>query len=52
MKGRIAAEGNNINNRVNKKLVFKSSAPFVSCISKIINISIDNADDLDIVMPM
>ena len=36
----------------NKKLTFKNSAPFQSCISKINNTFIDNAEDLDIVMPM
>ena len=35
-----------------KKLAFKKNAPFVSCISKINNTLIDNAEDLDIVMPM
>ena len=34
-----------------KKLAFKNNAPFVSCISKINNTLIDNAEDLDIVMP-
>ena len=36
----------------NKKLDFKNNAPFTSCISKIKNTLIDNAEDLDIVMPM
>ena len=35
-----------------KKLDFKNNAPFTSCISKINNKLIDNAEDLDIVMPM
>ena len=35
-----------------KKLAFKNNAPFVSCISKINNTLIDNAEDLDILMPM
>ena len=35
-----------------KKLKFKINAPFRSCISKISNTFIDNAEDLDIVMPM
>ena len=48
MNGRITVEGNNDN----KKLFFKNNAPFVSCISKINNRLIDNAEDLDIVMPM
>ena len=36
----------------NKKLAFKNNAPFINCISKINNILIDNAEDLDIVIPM
>ena len=35
-----------------KKLAFKNNTMFVSCISKINNALIDNAQDLDIVMPM
>ena len=35
-----------------KKLAFKNNAPFISCFSKINNTLIDNAEDLDIVMPM
>ena len=35
-----------------KKLAFKNNAPFTSCILKINNILMDNAEDLDIVMPM
>ena len=35
-----------------KKLAFKNNAPFTSCISKINNTLIDNAEDLDIVMLM
>ena len=35
-----------------KKLVFKNNAPFINCITKINDIKIDNAEDLDVVMPM
>ena len=35
-----------------KKLVFKNNAPFINCISKINGAKIDNAEDLDLVMPM
>ena len=35
-----------------KKLAFKNTAPFTSCISKINNTLVDNAEDLDVVMPM
>ena len=37
---------------VKKRLVFKNNAPFIICISKINGINIDNAEDLDVVMPM
>ena len=33
-------------------MVFKSNAPFINCISKINGEKIDNAEDLDVVMPM
>ena len=35
-----------------KKLVFKNNSPVINCISKINGVKIDNAEDLDIVMPM
>ena len=35
-----------------KKLVFKNNAPFINCISKINGVQTDNAEDLDVVMPM
>ena len=35
-----------------KKKVFKNNAPFINCISKINGVKIDNAEDLDVVMPM
>ena len=40
------------NNGYDKKLAFKNNVPFISCISKINNTLICNAEDLDIVMPM
>ena len=36
----------------NKGVVFKNCAPFINCISEINNTQIDNAKDIDIVMPM
>ena len=36
----------------NRFLVFKNNAPFSNCISKINNGLIDNAEDIDVVMPM
>ena len=51
VKGRIIVRGNNAD-RINKKLTFKSNAPFKSCISKTNNTLIDNGEDLNIVKPM
>ena len=39
-------------NNTNKKVIFKTCAPFTNCISEINNIQIDNAKDIDIVMYM
>ena len=39
-------------NNTNKKVIFKNCAPFTNCISKINNTQVDNAKDIDIVMPM
>ena len=36
----------------NKGVIFKNCAPFTKCISKINNTEIDNAQDVDVVMPM
>ena len=40
------------NAKRNKSVAFKNNAPFINCISKINCIQIDNAEDLDVVMPM
>ena len=49
-----ATATNNANNDAfgEKKLIFKNNAPFINCIIKINVIKIDNAEDLDVVMPM
>ena len=39
-------------NNTNKKVIYKNCAPFTNCISKINNTQIDNAEYIDIVMPM
>ena len=39
-------------NNTNKKVIFKNCAPFTNCIRQINNMQIDNAKDIDIVMPM
>ena len=46
-----AAAGADANN-TNKKVIFKNCAPFTNCISKINNTQIDNAEYIDIVMPV
>ena len=46
-----AAQGAAANN-TNKKVIFKNCARFTNCISEINNTQIDNAKDIDIVMPM
>ena len=40
------------NDTYDKKMAFKNNSTFISCTSKINNTLIDNAEDLDIVMPM
>ena len=45
------AEGAAANNS-DKKVIFKNCAPCTNCISKINNTQIDNAEYIDIVMPM
>ena len=39
------------NAKRNKAVAFKNNAPFINCISKINGVKIDNAEDLDVVMP-
>ena len=43
---------NNIRDKRNGPLILKNNAPFVSCITRINGGLIEDADDLDIVMPM
>ena len=56
VKGTIAvtaAEGaNNIREKRNKPLILKNNAPFVSCITRINGKLIEDAGDLDVIMPM
>ena len=37
---------------MNRQVILKNSVPFISCISKINDVLVENAEDLDIVMPM
>ena len=43
---------NNIRDKRNKPIILKNNAPFVSCMTRINGELIEDADDLDIVMPM
>ena len=54
VKGTIAfqTENNRDTDVYNRNIILKNSAPFTNCISKINNVLIGNAEDLDIVMPM
>ena len=40
------------NAKRNKATAFRNNAPFINCIAKINCVKIDNAEDLDVVMPM
>ena len=51
VKGKIIVT-NPDNNAYNKHFALKNNVPFTSCILKINNILINNAENLDIVMPM
>ena len=52
VKEDITLEGDNDANRKNKNIAFKNNAPFINCISKINGVKIDNAENLDVVMPI
>ena len=56
VKGNISVKNNSgagtAANNTNKKVIFKNWVPFTNCISKINNTQIDNAEYIDIVMPM
>ena len=45
-------DANNIRDKRNRPVMLKNNAPFVSCITRINGELIEDADDLDIVMPM
>ena len=51
VNGIVNGAENEINRR-NRPLILKNNAPFVSCITKINNELIEDAEDLDVVMPM
>ena len=39
-------------NNANKEVIFKNLTPFIDCISEINNTQVDNAKDVDIVIPI
>ena len=50
--GTITVAGNAPRNRQNRPVILKNNAPFISCITKINGELIEDADDLDVVVPM
>ena len=52
VKGTITVTGATSRSRKNRPLAFKINTPFFSCISKINNTLIDNAEKLDVETPM
>ena len=51
VKGTIVVTNPN-NAKRNKAVTYKNNAPFINCISKLNGVKIDNAEDLDVVMPI
>ena len=52
VKGTITVTDPNNNANFDRRLTLKNNAPFISCISKISGELVENAEDLDIVIPM
>ena len=53
VKGTIRAKKTEAEpNNANKKVIFKNCAPFTSCISRINNTQVDDAQYIDVVMPI
>ena len=52
VKGTITVVKPNNAAKRNKAAALKNNAPFINCISNINGIKTDNAEDLDVVMPM
>ena len=52
VKGTITLEDDSDAKKRNKNLAFKDNAPLIKRISKINSVQIDNAEDLDVVMPI
>ena len=51
-KGKITVTDPNSNANFDRRLTLKNNAPFISCISKINDKLVENAEDLGIAMPM
>ena len=52
VKGTITVKGDDNRDIKSRFFAFKNNVPFICCISNISSIIIDNAKDLDVVMPM
>ena len=52
LKGTMTVTNPNNNANFDRRLTLKNNAPFISCVSKINGELVENAEDLDIVMPM
>ena len=52
INGTITVAGNHLRDRQNRPLMLKSNAPFISCITIVNGELTEDADDLDIAMPM
>ena len=52
VKGKITATNPNNNANFDRRLTLKNNTPFISCISKVNGELVENAEDLDIVIPM
>ena len=52
VKGKITITNPNNNANFGRRLTLKNNVPFISCISKINGELVENAEDLDIVMPI
>ena len=48
----VAPQARDNSSNVNKEVVFKNYAPFTDCISEKNNTQLDNAKDIDVVMPL
>ena len=51
IKDTITVAGNHPTDRQNRPVILKNNAPFISCIRRINGELIEDADDLDVVMP-